>query len=68
MRLKGEVLKPFNDIKDNYKRYTPADEYKEADIFEADVERYTDLERKRFVGKGEKVIESIVKKSKKDEE
>lgn len=68
MKLKGEVLKAFNDSKDNFKRYTPADEYKEADIFEADVERYSDLERKGYVGKGEKVVESIVKKPKKDEE
>lgn len=68
MKLRGEVIKAFNDIQDNQKRYAPADDYKEADIFEADVERYTDLERKRFVGKGEKVVESIVKKPKKDKE
>lgn len=68
MKLRGEVLKAFNDSKDNFKRYTPADEYKEADIFEADKDRYTDLERKGFVGKGEKIVESIVKKSKKEEE
>jgi hypothetical protein len=68
MKLRGEVLKAFNDIKDNQKRYAPADDYKEADIFEADVDRYTDLQRRKFVGKGEKVVESIVKKPKKEEE
>ena len=68
MKLKGKVLKAFNDSKDNNKRYSPADEYKEADIFEADKDRYTDLEKKGFVGKGEKVVEGIVKKSKNNEE
>ncbi len=68
MKLRGEVLKAFNDIKDNQKRYAPADKYKEADIFEADIERYRELEIQKYVGKGEKVVESIVKKPKKDEE
>jgi hypothetical protein len=68
MKLRGEVLKAFNDIKDHQKRYAPADDYKEADIFEADIERYRELEIQKYVGKGEKVVESIVKKSKKDEE
>lgn len=68
MKLRGKVLKAFNDGKDNNKRYSPADEYKEADIFEADKDRYIDLEKKGFVGKGEKVVEGIVKKSKNNEE
>jgi len=32
MKLRGEVLKAFNDSKDNFKRYTPADEYKEENL------------------------------------
>ena len=63
MKISGEVLKAFNDVKDNYKLYTPKNKYKDADIFTADEERYEDLRIKGFVGEGKKI-----EKIKKDEE
>lgn len=54
MKISGEVLKAFNDIKDNYKLYTPKNKYKDADIFTADEERYEELRIKGFVGEGKK--------------
>lgn len=62
MKISGEVLKAFNDIKDNYKLYTPKNKYKDADIFTADEERYEELRIKGFVGEGKKT-----EKAKKDE-
>lgn len=64
MKLQGEVLIAFNDIQDNYKRYTPKDEYKEADIYVADKDRYEELRIKGFVGKGKKVEEKAKKEEK----
>ena len=63
MKLMGEVLKPFNDGQDGFKVYTPKDEYKDADIFVAERERYEDLERRGYVGKGKKVEEKTEKKA-----
>ncbi len=54
MKISGEVLKAFNDVKDNYKLYTPKNKYKDADIFTADEERYEELRIKGFVGEGKK--------------
>ena len=65
MKLTGKVLKPFNDSKDNFKEYTPKDDYKDADVFTAERERYEDLYRKGYVEKG-KLVED--KKSFKFEE
>lgn len=62
MKLQGEVLVAFNDTQDNYKRYTPKDKYKDADIFVAEKERYEDLRIKGFVGEGKKT-----EKAKKEE-
>ena len=62
MKISGEVLKAFNDIKDNYKLYTPKNKYKDADIFTADEERYEELRIKGFVGEGNKT-----EKAKKEE-
>lgn len=57
MKISGEVLKAFNDVKDNYKLYTPKNKYKDADIFTADEERYEDLRIKGFVSEGKKIEE-----------
>ena len=54
--------KAFNDIKDNYKLYTPKNKYKDADIFTADEERYEELRIKGFVGEGKET-----EKAKKDD-
>ena len=62
MKISGEVLKAFNDIKDNYKLYTPKNKYKDADIFTADEERYEDLRIQGDVGEGKKT-----EKTKKEE-
>lgn len=62
MKISGEVLKAFHDVKDNYKLYTPKNKYKDADIFTADEERYEDLKIKGFVGEGKET-----EKAKKDD-
>lgn len=66
MKLQGEVLIAFNDIQDNYKRYAPKDEYKEADIYVAEKDRYEELRLKGFLAKGKKVEEK--KKVEKEED
>ena len=54
MKLRGKVIKTFND-KDTKKVYTPKDDYKDADVFEADRPRYEELYYKGYVEKGELV-------------
>ena len=67
MKLTGKVLKPFNDGQDNFKEYTPADEYKDADTFTAEQGRYTELFNKGFVEKG-KPVKNYKIEDKKEEE
>ncbi|MEE1282766.1 MAG: hypothetical protein UHK60_11065 [Acutalibacteraceae bacterium] len=75
MRLQGEVLKRFRDVKNGGMMYAPEgtkdiQEYTNEEttyphIFVADKERYEELEAKGYVGKGGMVNE---KKSYKIEE
>lgn len=68
MKLTGKVLKPFNDGQDNFKVYTPADEYKDADTFTAEKERYMELFNKGFVEKGKPVKNYKIEEKKEEEE
>lgn len=54
MKLQGKVLKAFND-KNTGKLYRPKDEYKDADVFEADENRYLELFHWGYVEKGKVV-------------
>ena len=75
MRLQGEVLKRFRDVKNGGMMYAPkgtkdVEKYTNEEttyphIFVADKERYEELEAKGYVGKGSMVNE---KKSYKIEE
>lgn len=75
MRLQGEVLKRFRDVKNGGMMYAPKgtkdiqkytnEETTYPHIFVADKERYEELEAKGYVGKGSMVNE---KKSYKIEE
>lgn len=68
MKLTGKVLKAFSDKKDNFKVYTPADEFKDADIFTAEKERYMELFNKGFVEKGKPEKNYKIKEEEKKEE
>ena len=67
MRLQGEVLKRFRDVKNGGMMYAPKgtkdiQEYTNEEttyphIFVADKERYEELEAKGYVGKGSVVKE-----------
>ena len=54
MKLKGKVLKRFNDKNTNI-LYEPKTDYKDADIYEAEKQRYEELFYKGYVEKGELV-------------
>lgn len=58
MKLQGEVIKAFNDSRNGGKQYTPKDDYKDADIFIAEKDRYEYLYEKGYVTKGKKITES----------
>lgn len=59
MKLSGEVLIDFNDKKNNLKTYRAKTQFKDADIFTADEERYEYLRIKGYVAEGKKVEEIL---------
>lgn len=67
MKLQGKVLKNFNDKKTG-KTYKAKDDYKEADLYVADRERYEELYNKGFVEKGKIYQDTSVLNTKKKEE